>query len=55
MDSALEEGNQAFLNHVGTGAGDYRQRKKTFRHQRMDRKQGLKNLLKTRSAQPSKK
>ena len=44
-----------FFTNVGTGTGDYRQRKKTSRHWRMARKQGVNNLLKTWSAQPSKK
>ena len=55
MDSALEEGNQAFLNHVGTGAGDYRQRKKTSQYWSVARKQEVKNLSKIGSTQPSEK
>lgn len=39
-----------FLTHVGTRAGDYWQSKKSFRYWRLARKQGMKNLLKTRAA-----
>jgi len=43
------------LTHVGTGKGDYRQRKKNSRHRRIARKQGVKNLLKIKSTKPSEK
>jgi hypothetical protein len=44
-----------FLTHVGTGGGDYRQRKKISWYPLIARKQGVKNLLKTGSAQPLEK
>lgn len=51
MVSAPGEGNH--LTHVGTVAGDYRQRQKTSGFRWMAQKQRVKNLLKTGSVRTS--
>jgi hypothetical protein len=44
-----------FLTHVGSESGDYQRRKKISLLRQVARKSGVKNLLKTRSTQPSEK